>query len=121
MQAILITDISDHLPIIHINWNFSERIQELSIVKRCYSAKKRAEFKEAIDKIDWTAISTMNDTQTAFSNLYDKLSNLQDKYFPKRRIQLKYNYKKPWLSEGLRQAIKTKNKLYRKSVIIKSS
>ena len=63
----------------------------------------------------------MNDTQTAFSHLYNKLSNLQYKYFPKRRIQLKYNYKKPWLSEGLRQAIKTKNKLYRKSVIIKSS
>ena len=63
----------------------------------------------------------MNDTQTAFSHLYNELSNLHDKYFPKRRIQLKYNYKKPWLSEGLRQAIKTKNKLHRKSVIIKSS
>ena len=63
----------------------------------------------------------MNDTQTAFLHLYNKLSNLQDKYFPKSWIQLKYNYKKPWLSEGLRQAIKTKNKLYRKSLIIKSS
>ena len=42
MQAILITDISDHLPIIHINWNFSERNQELSIVERCYSAKKKS-------------------------------------------------------------------------------
>ena len=48
------------------NWNYSEGNQELSIVKRCYSAKKRAEFKEAFDKTDWTAISTMNDTQTAF-------------------------------------------------------
>ena len=76
MQAILVTDISDHLPIIHINWNYSERNQELSIAKRCYSAKKRAEFKEAIDKTDWTA---MNDTQTAFSHLYNKSSNLQDK------------------------------------------
>ena len=63
----------------------------------------------------------MKDTQTAFSHLYNKLSNLQDKYFPKRRIKLKYNYKKPRFSEGHRQAIKTKNKLYRKSVIIKSS
>ena len=48
------------------NWNYSEGNQELSIVKRCYSAKTRAEFKEAFDKTDWTAISTMNDTQTAF-------------------------------------------------------
>ena len=51
MQAILITDISDHLPIIHINWKYSERNQELSIVKRCYSAKKKVEFKEALIKL----------------------------------------------------------------------
>ena len=40
MQAILITDISDHLPIIHINWNYSEGIQELSIVKKMLLSKK---------------------------------------------------------------------------------
>ena len=69
-----------------------------------------AEFNEAIDKTDWTAIFIMNDIQTALSHLYNKLKNLQDKYFPKRRIKSKYNYKNP-VSEGLRQAIKTKNKL----------
>ena len=48
MQAILLTDISDHLPIIHFNWNYSEGNHELSIVKICYSAKNRAKFKEAV-------------------------------------------------------------------------
>ena len=52
MQAILLTDISDHLPITHFNRNYSEGNHELSIVKRCYSAKNRANFKEAVDKTD---------------------------------------------------------------------
>ena len=33
--------------------------------------------------------------------------------------KIKYNLKNPWLSEGLRRAIKTKNKRYRKSLSIK--
>ena len=63
----------------------------------------------------------MTDTQSAFSYLYNLMINLQEKYFPKRKIKIKYNFKKPWLSEGLRRAIKTRNKLYRKSLSIKSS
>ena len=45
---------------------------------------------------------------------------LYDANFPKRKIELKYNNRKPWLSEGLKNSIKTKNKLYVKYVKIRS-
>ena len=37
------------------------------------------------------------------------------------RVKLKYNNKKPWLSDGLRNAIKQKNKLYIKSIKIRTA
>ena len=49
-QAILVTDISDHLPIIHINWNFKDCNEELSIIRRVNTKKNREEFKQAINK-----------------------------------------------------------------------
>ena len=42
------------------------------------------------------------------------LISLQDKYFPKIRIRKKYSNRKPWLSDGLRNSIRNKNKLYYK-------
>ena len=35
-----------------------------------------------------------------------------NEHFPKRRVKTKYNNRKPWLSEGLKLSIGTKNKLY---------
>ena len=49
------------------------------------------------------------------------MSKLYDKHFPQKRAKLKYYDKKPWLSKGLRNAIKQKNKLHIKSVTIKSA
>ena len=63
----------------------------------------------------------MQDTQPAFSLFHQKLSILYDKHFPKTRVKLKYNNKKPWLSDGLRNAIKQKNKLYIKSIRIRTA
>ena len=40
-----------------------------------------------------------------------------DKHFPKKQIKLRHNCRKPWLTTGLKNAIKTKNKLYKKSLI----
>ena len=42
-----------------------------------------------------------------------------DKHFPKKQIKLRHNCRKPWLTTGLKNAIKTKNKLYKKSLMIR--
>ena len=37
---------------------------------------------------------------------------MYNKYFPKNRVKHKYNNRNPWLSEGLKNSIKQKNKFY---------
>ena len=71
--------------------------------------------------MEWNSIYVNNDTQGAFTEFHNKLTTEYNRYFPKKRIYFKYNAKKPWISEGLRRAIRTKNKLYRKSIRIKTS
>ena len=111
-QAILITDISDHLPIIHINWNFKDCNEELSIIRRSNTKKNREEFKQTMNDINWTELYSMSDTQSAFSYFHNVIKGLHDKHFPKMQKNLRHNCRKPWLTTGLKNAIKTKNKLH---------
>ena len=71
--------------------------------------------------MDWCSIYQTSDTQKALTEFHAKLISEYNRYFPKQLKCLKYNSKKPWLSDGLRRAIHTKNKLYRKSIKIRSS
>ena len=118
-QAVSITDISDHLPIIHINWNFKDCNEELSIIRRSNTKKNREQFKQAMNNINWTELYSMSVTQSAFSYFHNVIKGLHDKRFPKKQINLRHNCRKPWLTTGLKNAIKTKNELYKKSLMIK--
>ena len=100
-QAILVTDISDHLPIIHINWNFKDRNEELSIIRRSNTKKNREEFRQAMNNINWTELYSMSDTQSAFSYFHNVIKGLHDKHFPKKQINLTHNCRKPWLTTVL--------------------
>ena len=61
------------------------------------------------------------DAQLIFTRFHKILLRLHNVNFPKRKIKLKYNNRKPWLTEGLEQSIKNKNKSYMKSVKIRSA
>ena len=120
MQAILVTDISDHFPVIRINWNATDDNHELYVVKRLNNQRKRLSFSHTIQVIDWSNIYNMPDTQSAFTCFHETICKLHDKHFPKRRININHSHRKPWLTDGLRWANKTKNKLYRKNLKVKS-
>ena len=47
-QGVLITDISDHYPVFHINISLKEDIQEIIIIKRIFSDKNRQAFLASI-------------------------------------------------------------------------
>ena len=63
----------------------------------------------------------LSDTQSAFSLFYSRFIKLFDKHFPRKKIKLQYNTRKPWLTPALKQSIRIKNKLYRKLITIGSS
>ena len=67
-----------------------------------------------MSNISWDEISWATDTQQAFDTFLKHLVEMYIKHFHKIRVKKKYNNRKPWLSEGLKNSIKQKNKLYLK-------
>ena len=57
-----------------------------------------------------------NDTQAAFTKFHKLYKSMYDKAFPVIKVKFKYNNRKPWLSDELKDSIKLKNKLYKKSI-----
>ena len=113
-QGILVTDLSDQYPIFHTNFAIKQRIEEKYFMKRTYSTRNKQAFLHSLQQVNWLDVFSVTDTQTAFSTFHGKYIELYNRHFPKIRAKLRYNNRKPWLSEGIRISIKKKNKLYLK-------
>ena len=113
-EGILVTDITDHYPVFHINRQITTMDSEIYIEKRLYNQRNKQAFLGAIQEIDWGEIYSTPGTRSCFDIFHGKLVRLLNKCFPKVRMKMKYNYRKPWLSDALRNSIKWKNKLYHK-------
>ena len=109
VQAIMVTDITDHFLIIHIDWKNEQAYSEATLVRRLYSHRNKQSFFTELTALDWNEMYMQNDTQAAFSRFHSTSWKLYDKHFPRRKITEKYNNRKPWLSEGLKQSIRNKN------------
>ena len=119
MQGILLTDISDHYPIFHIDNNIKYKNVNIKISRRSYSNKNKNNFSDLITRTEWANIFTAMNTQEAFRLFHNKVKEIHDKCFPVQTISKTYNTRKPWLTDSLRDAIKKKNKLYYLSKKIK--
>ena len=120
LSGIMLTDITDHYPIFHIASYVHAQDAEYSITRRNYITRNKDNFISQSSNIDWADVLQSDSTQKAFFLFHNKLKNLHDNCFPLQHISKKYNTGKPWLFDTLRDAIKEKNKLYRKSIKIKS-
>ena len=96
-------------------------MQDVSILKRSNSSRNKQAFLEDLRIADWDSIYRIQDTQLAFSQFHSLLLSLFNKNFPKREVKIQYNNRKPWLSDGLKDSIKHKNKLYYKSLKYKTA
>ena len=114
VQGLFITDISDHFPVFHIAKQMEIEEKDAYIYKRLYGSQNKDNFCHAMSNISWDEISRATDTQQAFDTFHKHLVEMYNKHFPKIRVKKKYNNRKPWLSEGPKNSIKQKNKLYLK-------
>ena len=87
--GILYTDISDHFP---------KESLEL--------------FSNLLQNNDWSDVLSSDNPQDAFQLFSDCYRDVYDKCLPLRTIKYGYKTRKPWLSEGLKRSIQTKNKLF---------
>ena len=120
-HGILVTDISDHFPVFHIgDSKIKNESMEKSICIRDFSYKNKMSFQRELGDIDWSEMYSQSDTQEAFSVFHKAFVRLYDKHFPGRKVELKYNNRKPWLTSALKESIRRKNNLYYQYRKIKS-
>ena len=117
LNGLLFTDISDHLPVFHINSLCKSASKKQDVFrKRIYSNQNIQTFNDTIQQINWNDVFNSNNAQNSFSIFYDLFVERFEKCFPMTVVRINYHNRKPWLSTGLKTSIKTKNKLYLKSI-----
>ena len=83
MQGLMVTDISDHYPIFHVNRQVRAKDTEIYMEKRVYSDKNKRDFTQALAGVDFSEIYSVHETQSSFDLFHGKLLTLLNKYFPK--------------------------------------
>ena len=69
-----------------------------------------------MQNLDWDIMTYTNNCQTAYSVFYKSLLREYNDCFPIKTIKLNYKNRKSWLTYGLKNSIKEKNRLYVKYV-----
>ena len=116
INGILFNNISDHCPVFTINMSLSTNDSETIYKYRCFSNANKSKFATKINETEWEDVMTSNDCNTAFTLFHRKFLELFNTAFPLKTSFSKYHTRIPWLTEGLKNSIKLKNKLYLKSL-----
>ena len=112
-SGILQTDISDHYIVFHLSESdiINSQNNEYNLV-RIANADRIAQYVQSIQNTDWTFLDTYQHCQCYFSKFLTKFKNIYDESFPLVRVKTQYRNRLPWLSKGMKESIKLKNKLY---------
>ena len=83
---------------------------------RKYTSKNINKFENFISNTDWTRVTQSIECKDAFKEFYDTIKSCYNQAFPLIRCKRKRYCNSPWMTDGLRTSINTKNKLYKKSL-----
>ena len=90
----------------------NQQKKENIICRRSFSQRHKDNFLNAIHVVDWQDIYCCTETNIALDKFHLNFKNIYDKNFPILIIKPGYRNRKPWLTDALRDCIRTKNKLY---------
>ena len=114
-SGILFNDISDHLSVFQISSIDAGGVSEF---KRNYSGFRRItpeniqSFKLDLEHANWN-FTSMDDPNEAFDNFQSKFLKLYENSFPLQKAKSRKKLKS-WMTDGVINSIKHKNKLYKK-------
>ena len=115
LPGLLFTDVTDHYPVFCIIKDFTLKSSPSTKYRRDYSLSNVDTFVDKLNEQNWSSILSITDCQRAYSCFLDTYRQLYMESFPLTKVSL-YKNRKPWLSMGLKKAIRTKNKLYHKFI-----
>jgi hypothetical protein len=112
INGVLYTDITDHFPVFSITTNNSLSNQQRIHKFRNYSNTNIDKFRNKLSDFNWNTILQIENCQTAFKTFHENYCSLYNECFPIKTSKSSYRNRKPWLTNGMKTALKNKNKLY---------
>ena len=117
-KGIIPEDISDHMPIFFIKQNNKLKKKEKNIIyMRKFNDINMKEFEKSLQNGNLDKVTEENSPKLAYEKFDNIISKAFETSFPLLEIVIKYNNKISWLTQGLKQSIKFKNKLFKISKI----
>ena len=123
-SGILISDISDHLPVFTI---IPTEIQHKSkpeiILKRKIDDKSMEKLKQCLKEENWNLVYESENANQSYNEFVNIVMSNFNKCCPEREVEIQTNNKnsKPWFTKGLKNACRKKNHLYKESIKSKST
>ncbi|XP_013856520.1 uncharacterized protein LOC106512449, partial [Austrofundulus limnaeus] len=116
ISGLLVHDISDHLPVFAVCdiCHMKAKTKNNPIHKRLRTEKSINAFKDELSQQTWESVLEENDMDKAYDNFLNIFKSLYDKHCPNVEFNSTNKYSEhPWITKGLQNACKKKNKLYR--------
>ena len=118
-SAILITNISDHLPTVLMSDLIPEGKhvpKQNCVYKRQYTEDNVEYLKRELAKVKWKEVLNGNNVNYDYDVFVRTFNNLHDKCIPLKKCTNKYKQepRSPWITKCILKSINTKNKLYKK-------
>ena len=116
-SKIIFTDVSDHFPVV-LNVPVIQKITSYKTISYRMSGDAcDMNFKDNLENYDFTDLMGIYDVNQAFERFNDIIYNMYSISYPEVVKRIKVNeVHQPWLTAGIKQSIKTKNKLYKKFI-----
>ena len=98
---------------LHITLCHNKPKEENYQLIRLINVSNLEKYKNGIQNHDWTQVNNYNSCLAAFTYFSENIETIFQDAFPVIRVKKRYRNRLPWLTEGLKNAIKHKNKLYK--------
>ena len=110
----LVCDLTDHLPNFLFLNTLSWTSNNGTRYTRDYSTLVQEDLLLDVQAIEWENLFKENDINQIFDSFYSAINTTIDKHAPLKKLSKKEAkfQSKPWISQGIRKSIKTKNKLF---------
>ena len=119
--GLLITDLSDHLPIFYISPN---RIHDKKFKKvykpiRDLSDHAIQKLHDKLLTVDWNVLDNINDVNVRYDTFVQIFESAYNECLPVKvvKVQLQNNSHKPWITKGIKKSIKKRDKLYKSWIV----
>ena len=117
-SGIIITDLSDHLPIFRsTDFNVSRNTVKNDVEIRQYTTESVNKLKNELKNVGWENVCNSSDVNESYTNFVNTFNKIHDECIPlkkKRFRSQKNNSRSPWISFALLKCIRRKNVLYKK-------